>query len=112
MDRRRELRLLQEQRLLRLLRKETLVRQLRTQRRRRGTWNIDHSRSLINGGSHNRNNLFPACIDCNHETGARNGKSYKATLVRQGVRDSGPGLSTIVRWGLLGALALGALKKA
>jgi hypothetical protein len=78
----------------------------------RGAWHIDHSRSLFNGGTNNRHNLFPACIDCNLDKGARNGKSYKAALVREGGRESGPGLGSIIGWGLLGFAALKALENA
>lgn len=43
---------------------------------RRGAWQVDHSRSKANGGTNHLNNLFAACIDCNQDKGARNGKSY------------------------------------
>ncbi|ADO70301.1 HNH endonuclease [Stigmatella aurantiaca] len=42
----------------------------------RGSWQIDYSRSRMNGGTNHMNNLFPACIPCNQEKGGRNGKSY------------------------------------
>lgn len=32
---------------------------------RRGSWQVDHSIALANGGSHHLNNLFAACIPCN-----------------------------------------------
>lgn len=51
---------------------------------RRGAWQIDHSRSIRNGGTDHLNNLVAACIDCNQEKGSRNGKSYKASLRGQG----------------------------
>jgi 5-methylcytosine-specific restriction endonuclease McrA len=42
----------------------------------RGAWQVDHSRSKANGGTDHMNNLFAACVDCNQDKGARNGKSY------------------------------------
>jgi len=43
---------------------------------RKGAWQVDHSVSKANGGTDNLNNLFAACIPCNQEKGARNGKSF------------------------------------
>ncbi|MBI3894361.1 MAG: HNH endonuclease [Acidobacteria bacterium] len=36
---------------------------------KRGAWHVDHSRALANGGTHRKNNLYPACISCNLEKG-------------------------------------------
>lgn len=33
--------------------------------KRRGAWEVDHSRPRARGGTDHRNNLFAACISCN-----------------------------------------------
>jgi 5-methylcytosine-specific restriction endonuclease McrA len=37
--------------------------------RKRGAWEVDHSRPLLRGGTDYLRNLVPACIECNRSKG-------------------------------------------
>jgi hypothetical protein len=45
----------------------------------RGSWHVDHSKPLYNGGTHHMNNLYAACISCNLEKGTL----HKTTIRRR-----------------------------
>lgn len=44
---------------------------------RRGAWEVDHSRARAVGGTHHRNNLFPAHIRCNRSKRASSSRSVR-----------------------------------
>jgi 5-methylcytosine-specific restriction endonuclease McrA len=44
-----------------------LARKNYAQKDERGCWEVEHSKSIANGGTDHLNNLFPACIPCNRE---------------------------------------------
>lgn len=44
----------------------------------RGCWEIEHSNPKKNGGTHRKNNLYPACIRCNRSKGASCTKKARA----------------------------------
>jgi hypothetical protein len=45
----------------------------------RGSWNVEHSVAVANGGSDRGNNLYAACIECNEDKGTRSARSARAT---------------------------------
>ena len=49
----------------------------------KGSWEVEHSRARIHGGSHCLNNLYPACISCNR---AKRAVSTRRVRARNGVR--------------------------
>lgn len=44
----------------------------------RGAWEVEHSNPQAKGGTHRKNNLYPACIPCNRSKGAKSTKSARA----------------------------------
>jgi HNH endonuclease len=44
-----------------------LVRKNYAQKDERGCWEVEHSKSVADGGTDHPNNLFPACIPCNRQ---------------------------------------------
>ncbi len=45
----------------------------------RGAWHVDHSNPRAKGGTDRLNNLYPACIDCNIDKGARTTRAARGS---------------------------------
>ena len=68
----------------------------------RGAWEVDHSRSVSQGGTDYFRNLFPACIDCNRSKGTRSShtlrRSHGIRLRKSGASPSRPSEGALERF--------------
>ncbi len=93
-----------------------------------GAWHIEHSVPRANGGTDRLNNLYPACIDCNHAKGVLSTRSARgmcgktrapySRAKKDAIRESNVGTGVVIGtiigsvggpWGMLIGAAIGGM---